>query len=1005
MKAFFSDNCYWDDKTKSVFRDNGKIIITPSQCKLLAKLIKCNGQMVSHEELYYEMTNYKPTGDYKTSLSNQFTRNKINEKGLLIRVPEINAYFESSKSIVGGGYMLKLPKQNCIDENKEVCSQKSLIETIWYTNENIEVWRRQGNSNDSYRIKKLMKTYLQGGQCTWPILFTTNNNGPVRRDILDDIKKYIENENGAIALLGAGGEGKSTVLMQIFVEFYADNKQVFFHAPTFKFDFPNLLDGDSKYFIIDNPPNSKDFKQFLSNAISMGHMVIVGARSNEWNILKDNLFDDVKRSIKEIEIPRLSLKESKNFAHCTKINISEIERSEKELLDMFYKDSYGFLYASMLMATYNCASLEDIAYQMIEKVSQYEKSFMCLKVLAAIVFGEKNGMTISSKCYKNLCKGFSVDERDPKYYLKKEICLNGAIYQTRHKKISELFYKYLFTEGNWKNYLSSDEIENVICNLVDSNLVDVGCLNKDLNPKDLRVINISNLLIAALEYTQNDEYINYVFQRLMESCQKHCHPIIERVFHGITEKEIKEKIVDCCLEKKLPIWEIYRKWIAVQQENSEKAEYCEEILIEVCGWNDAPVRLWLMWGGIEEKLSNIGDSTKRNSAFWIYNKACEQNKDSGDVWILYIDFLKRYPEKQNVNSSIEEIYRNACLKYKCRNEIWTEWANFEEELGNIGDYNTIGTAAWIHKESCEKDLNIANGSGWINWSRFILRNYNELKDYSASDILKNACLNLGAGTSVWNEWFKEEKRIGNVGNYTKEHTAAWIIMEACKNYNKTGDPVLWKDWLYFTDEYPEIENSYSKLEILRLACSVFSIKYSLLWVLWAKEEEKINNLGNYDEKGSALWIYKEGAEREMDRNGQIWIEWARFVKNHEMDSCKNDLNTPSSIFRNACLVHDLGPRIWRIWAEYEEEINNIGNYESEYTVAWIFKEGYTNHNSSGDTELVLRWAKFADQYPMYDVNRNYIDANYVLDMAHIKYPGFKNQTKSSLNDYKQEIDI
>ena len=59
--------------------------------------------MVSHEELYFAMTQMEPCYEYKTSLSNQFTRNKENEKGLLIRVPEIVDFFESSKSLVGGG--------------------------------------------------------------------------------------------------------------------------------------------------------------------------------------------------------------------------------------------------------------------------------------------------------------------------------------------------------------------------------------------------------------------------------------------------------------------------------------------------------------------------------------------------------------------------------------------------------------------------------------------------------------------------------------------------------------------------------------------------------------------------------------------------------------------------------------------------------------------------------------------------------------------------------------
>ncbi len=107
MKYYFTNNCYWDSEKLLVFRDDSPVDLPSSYTKILAKLLKNNGHFVRHEELYYAMTGVENLyGDWKASLSNKFTRNKASEKGLLIRVPEINPFFEKSKSLTGGGYKI-----------------------------------------------------------------------------------------------------------------------------------------------------------------------------------------------------------------------------------------------------------------------------------------------------------------------------------------------------------------------------------------------------------------------------------------------------------------------------------------------------------------------------------------------------------------------------------------------------------------------------------------------------------------------------------------------------------------------------------------------------------------------------------------------------------------------------------------------------------------------------------------------------------------------------------
>lgn len=239
---------------------------------------------------------------------------------------------------------------------------------------------------------------------------------------------------------------------------------------------------------MDNPANTSEFKSFLTRATKEGLTVVIASRSNEWATLKETLFDDTKRSIREIELRQISVPESKVFAQYLKTHIHWIKRSVVELEKLFFKDSYGFLYASMLMAIHNADSLEKIAEEIIERISKFENGEKTLKILATIVFAEQSGASIGTRTYRSLCRHFSVDERDVKYYLRKEVVLNGTVYQTRHEAISQLFYKYLFKNGDWWTYLNEEEREDVIIAVLDVYLGEVEKATRDYRSKSYKNI-------------------------------------------------------------------------------------------------------------------------------------------------------------------------------------------------------------------------------------------------------------------------------------------------------------------------------------------------------------------------------------------------------------------------------------------------------------------------------------------------------------------------------------
>lgn len=927
MKYYFSDNCYWDCEERCAVR-NGKIVkLTPSQIRIMNCLINNNNGFVSHERLYYEMTDGRTLceGD-KSLLSNQFTRKKENDKGLLLRIPEVETFYSPSRR---EGYKLSIPDENIIDESKAKFNLDAYSD-IWHSTEYWNVLARKAKSDDPERQAKKFRLYLQGGPCSWPIMFSSPNTAPVRRNIVDSLKEAIDDELGVIVLTGAGGEGKTTILMQLCVELFREGKTVLFHAPTYKFDFPVGI--DDCVLIVDNPPDTRDFKSFLSTAVKEGLTVVLASRSNEWNALKESLFDDVVRSIKEIETQKLSRSEAMAFARCIKNNLRGTKRSLSELETLFYKDSYGFLYASMLMAIYNTDSLEKIAEEIIDRISRFDKGGSVLKILAAIVFAEHCGVQVGIKYYRALCRELSVDDGDVRYYLRRELFLNGTVYQTRHESISKLFYKYLFEKGEWRNYIDEETQEDVIISLLEYYFKEISTAHRDFKPTDPQIIAITSLFQSAFSIIDYIDTCDFLTQRLFESCRQHGHAALARTFHQLDDEYLKNALAEKCYSASLPIWEIYVHWIPENIIGDESKADCATILLNhLCVEMNAPVDIWNIWTEFQENAVNAG-------------KDC------------------------NVDS-VRAIYIAGCAKFEDNPHWWMRWVSFEERWGNIGNEITPYLARWLCKEGCLK--NTTNPHIWIQWGEI-------------------------------------EERAGNIGNYDTVGTSAWIYKTMCERL--TYHAGAWLKWADFVDEYPNIPDkyddtiiTYTSVDVLKRACMEYNVPNSYLWGRWGCAEESRGNIGNYELPGTAAWIFKEGCERHLDNDSHIWVQWSSFVERNTGVCDIDNRYSPSAILKEACLMQNAGPFPWSAWAAAEEATGNIGDYQTEHSAAWIYKECCTKHNQSGEASCLLRWAKFAYRFPMTDADDTLITAEYVLDYARDKSPGFRTRLWVELEEFKQSI--
>lgn len=80
-------------------------------------------------------------------------------------------------------------------------------EKFWYDKEFIYYQKELVQSKSSKWYSRQITNFILGEECPWSVVLSDENHA-VRRDIIDDIKKLINEGNRIITLTGEGGEGK-----------------------------------------------------------------------------------------------------------------------------------------------------------------------------------------------------------------------------------------------------------------------------------------------------------------------------------------------------------------------------------------------------------------------------------------------------------------------------------------------------------------------------------------------------------------------------------------------------------------------------------------------------------------------------------------------------------------------------------------------------------------------------------------------------------------------------
>ena len=788
-------------------------------------------------------------------------------------------------------------------------------------------------------ITESMRDFLIGHPCRWSLAFSGLT---VKRAQLNELLDKIKS-GGIYALLGAGAEGKSTLLKQACVHLYYEGYTVLYHVNNHGYKLPNDLP-DNTILVIDDPDNYDKFANFMNRACSLEIPLVIAARRNEWNLFcaSRHLSSEIKRAVTKIDMQNItSKKEAEAFADCV-IKYYKKDANRDKLVHIFLRNAndFGFLYAAMLISIYDKSQFEEIAKDIIDNIEKNDNE--ALKLLACAVLFEHLETSFSSREYDEYLELLKISKRNAKESLELELRHSGNRWETRHPQISNLFYEILFGE-NAK--LKSSEADGILCYVIEALL---KRYNQYYNQRKY----VFEYILASIELINTSASNEWMLERIIEEFKD--DEVKLRKIRKRLNDSMNVKFGELCYAREIYDMEIMRYWAKASYDTSGAGSYekrnsslwiyqkaCLDVKIPGYG-------LWLEWAALEAETNGAGSYEEKNSALWIYKRAClEEKVPSYGLWLEWAALETEtngagsYEEK---NSALW-IYKRACLEEKVPSYgIWQNWADLESRTNGAGSYEKKYSALWIYKKACLEEK-VPSYGVWQNWADLESRTNGAgsyEKENSALWIYRKACSEIeDTSYGIWLGWIRLELEVHGTGSYNQENSALWICREACLETEQTYDSI-WQEWLKLekeTNGKGSYETENSALWICKKACLEKKEAAYGVWLHWERLEFEVNGIGDYETENSALWICKEACLEKEILNPGLWQDWAKL----ELDANgAGDYETENSalwIYRQVCIKKELSYYgLWQNWAKLESDENGAGDYETENSALWIYRK-------------------------------------------------------------------
>ncbi|AKN30313.1 hypothetical protein Ccar_05550 [Clostridium carboxidivorans P7] len=668
-------------------------------------------------------------------------------------------------------------------------------------------------SNDS------LKDFLKGKNCVWSLI---SNGFIVKREVTQEVLKKIS-DNSMIGILGAGGEGKTTILMQVCYELNNKGYTVYWNVEQINktFNMELELTTDDVVFVIDDASGDMKFEKFALEASKKGYKIIFAARENEWNMDRLKVGGaEIERDTEFIRLKSFAEGEPYKFAKLISSTMN-IDKSEEEIRIIFEKNSEGFLLAAMLIAVYG-KPLEIIIKDMLIKIGDEREEI--LKVLSIICYVESlkerslTNLSITSDVYKILYEYYSIKTKEIKGILCNEVRKGSAnTIRTRHPEISKIILKFLLTEEG-----SRFDINEILDDFIKSFYNTANNKGKRTIPQEI-IKKIYPIMIAIM----NDIYNNF---------------------------------------------------------NDFETEYIANNIADIYSYRED---IWLLWGKLEIKRGNVGqDFNEEFTARWIFKRAIEKCLNCANVYIKAAELELDVGNTGEINkeNSARWILKKGMEKCPSYESIYIKAAELEIDADNIGEINQENSARWILKigmEKCESSENIyikaseleldAGNIGEINQensARWILRKGLEKSPNTENIYIKAAQLELDAG---------------NVGEINQENSARWILKKGLERCLGDANICISAAQLEVeSDNIGEINQENSARWILKRGLERCPSTASAGSIYAKVIEVEINkdNIGEIDIENSARWYINQYLNLNINNSKDYILSLAALMEAH-----------------------------------------------------------------------------------------------------------------------------
>ncbi|MET0461518.1 MAG: hypothetical protein ABW007_00135 [Chitinophagaceae bacterium] len=757
--------------------------------------------------------------------------------------------------------------------------------------------------------------YYSGESPVWSII----RKYTFQRDVFQQIVQALDSERIAL-VTGAGGEGKSTLLMQLGMYYFDKKIEVYYSFDgVSNIDILDIqFDKNRNYLLIIDQVNYIDNLLEFIQKIKLRHNIklLLASRRNEWI-----RYLDVSRNFKDLQL-LIGKNEFvlKPLSQQEILLLGNLLKKEgvlhPEVRDSFEKkmrqeSDRAFLLATMIFATKG-QKFEYYVLDVINNINKWENGYKTLRAICFVVGVEILNGNRSKAIYCSQYLLLKLMEINPQefYQIKKNL-MGEAFFQqdankfihTRNPLIAEIYFKTLILSD-----FSILPLLDVYAAVIHEATLIGGKISLNIIeriPPFVRKLGLSDVAVELLKRS-------LAYRHFFKSHLVFIDDLIATGEPGDYLNYSARWLLKKASEMQPRILGIFSRWLNLELKHGSVGDFTEEnsirwICRETFRFHSTNNVFLYKWALIEAEQENIGDLNFEEtfSARWLFYRSFTSSLDPR-VCLAWAKLEGKCKNIGDVDFQPEFSVR-WLLKITSEKapsvDAYAFWANIEIMQKNFGDlsFNMKYSARWLLREHWRHKKDIVVSLTWAK-VEVKLNNLGEIIEpviYSARWILREAFpLDTSGHLAIF--FAKIEVANNNLGSVLdpEPFTARWILGETVR---KVSDEETKSRIIYYwarleagQENYGSGDTQGSALHLLQVLQTQKPMEKAAL-VLWSAIHFYlgVDDANTYSPK--ALF---EGAKKH---DGKVFYRKKRFNSYDEWASFLKE-STSTQVFQNAALM-------------------------------------------------------------------------------------------------------